>query len=97
MDAAEPAFRAHLRRAIQTVGSQAELARRATRAGLPISQQEISRLLNVSDVISDNVAVAVHVATGGVVPASDLRPDRWRQPSDVPLDVILAATGGQPA
>jgi DNA-binding transcriptional regulator YdaS (Cro superfamily) len=34
--------------------------------------------------LSPRLALAIHRATGGAVPASALRPDLWRRPRDVP-------------
>jgi DNA-binding transcriptional regulator YdaS (Cro superfamily) len=68
--AAEPAFRAALREALEIAGTQAELERLS---GIP--QQTISWLLNKSEKISAEHAVAIERATGGRVPKSALRPD----------------------
>jgi DNA-binding transcriptional regulator YdaS (Cro superfamily) len=36
--------------------------------------------------LSPRLALAIHRATGGAVPASALRPDLWRRPQDVPVE-----------
>lgn len=72
---AEPTFRAGLREAVEIVGSQAELERRS---GIP--QQTISWLLNKSERISAEHAVAIDRATSGKVSKSALRPDLFGEP-----------------
>ena len=37
--------------------------------------------------LSPGLAIAIHHATGGAVPGSVLRPDLWRRPEDVPVEL----------
>lgn len=68
-------------RAIALTQSQDKLA-----AACGFSQAAISQAKLLGRV-SPRLAVAIHRATGGVVPGSALRPDLWRLPEHVPVDV----------
>ena len=65
-------------RAIQLMGSQPRLAKRAG-----LSQQQISKLLNHERRITAEVALALETATNGTVPRWRLRPDLWEEPVNV--------------
>lgn len=74
----EPAFRAHVRRAVSLFGSQGLLGEAIGR-----SQQQISALCTEeARMISAEDALAIEVATKGRVSASDMRPDIWPTPKD---------------
>lgn len=64
--------------AISLKGSQAKLAEAAG-----VKQQSIWQAKEAGRV-SAELALAIHRATSGAVPASALRPDLWRRPEDVP-------------
>jgi DNA-binding transcriptional regulator YdaS (Cro superfamily) len=66
-------------RAIRIAGSQCKLA-----AATGYSQVAINKAKRRGSV-SPKMALAVHRFTGGVVPASALRPDLWARPRDVPV------------
>ena len=66
-------------KAVELVGRQSDLARR-----MGVAQQTVSKLLNGEIRCSAEQAVAIHWATSGAVPASELRPDLWRAAGDVP-------------
>jgi DNA-binding transcriptional regulator YdaS (Cro superfamily) len=66
-------------RAIRIAGSQCKLA-----AATGYSQVAINKAKRRGS-ISPKMALAVHRFTGGVVPASALRPDLWARPQDVPI------------
>lgn len=91
MDDAAPAFRALVSEAVRILGSQPALARAIGR-----SQQQVSALCKRAAAISAEDALAIHHATGGEVSASQLRPDLWCQPDDVPR-APPPATEGAPA
>lgn len=74
-----PTFRARVIDAVRIVGSQGALAQKMGR-----SQQQVSALCTRATFISAEDAIAIHHATDGVVPASDLRPDIWALPEHVP-------------
>lgn len=67
-----------LDRAIAIAGSEAKLG-----AGTGFSQVAINKARKRRKV-SAEMALAVHRFTDGVVPASELRPDLWVRPEDVP-------------
>jgi DNA-binding transcriptional regulator YdaS (Cro superfamily) len=50
-----------------------------------VSQAAISKA-KIGGRVSPRLALAIHRATGGAVPASVLRPDLWRRPADVPVE-----------
>lgn len=79
MHEAAPHFRSLVMKAADKVGSQSILAERIGR-----SQQQVSALCTRARSISAEDALAIHRATGGAVAASDLRPDLWQRPEDVP-------------
>jgi DNA-binding transcriptional regulator YdaS (Cro superfamily) len=68
-----------LERAILIAGSEAKLA-----AAIGYSQVAINKARR-RGAVSPRMALAVHRVTGGVVPASALRPDLWARPQDVPI------------
>jgi len=72
-----------VRRAVAIIGSEVKLA-----AACGVTQPAISKA-KLTGRISPRLALAMHRATRGQVPASELRPDLWRCPQDVP-----AETGG---
>lgn len=72
-------WKKHLKRAIRELGSQPNLAK-----AMGCSQSKISWLLVTAKEISAEDALAVHRATGGVVLASDLRPDLWSDAQHIP-------------
>lgn len=55
-----------------------------------ISEGRFSQIVN-GDPASPKVAKAIHRISKGKIPASLLRPDLWRRPQDVPLEVTGAA------
>jgi DNA-binding transcriptional regulator YdaS (Cro superfamily) len=67
-------------RAIAIKESQRKLA-----AACGVSQALISKA-KLDGRLSPRLAIAIHRATAGAVPASALRPDLWRSPEHVPLD-----------
>jgi DNA-binding transcriptional regulator YdaS (Cro superfamily) len=79
MDTPEPPFRALVAEAVKVVGSQVALAEKMGR-----SQQQVSALCTRATFISAEDALAIHRATAGEVPASQLRPDLWASPESVP-------------
>jgi DNA-binding transcriptional regulator YdaS (Cro superfamily) len=70
-------------RAIEMAGSEAKLAGLIKQAGFSYSQVAINRAKRLGRV-SAEMALAVHRALEGRVPASEIRPDLWRRPEDVP-------------
>jgi DNA-binding transcriptional regulator YdaS (Cro superfamily) len=66
--------------AIALKGSEQKLA-----AACGVTQPAISRAKKRGR-LSPRLALAIHRATGGAVPASALRPDLWRRPQDVPVE-----------
>ena len=75
-------------RAIRIAGSECKLAQ-----ATGYSQVAINKAKRRGSV-SPAMALAVHRFTGGVVPASALRPDLWARPQDVPM---ADAPAGRPA
>ena len=69
-------------RAIAFAQTQDKLA-----AACGFSQAAISQA-KILGRVSPRLAVAIHRATGGAVPGSTLRPDLWRLPEHVPVDVV---------
>jgi DNA-binding transcriptional regulator YdaS (Cro superfamily) len=51
-----------------------------------VSQAAISRVRKAGR-LSPQLAIAIHHATAGAVPGSALRPDLWRRPEDVPVEI----------
>jgi DNA-binding transcriptional regulator YdaS (Cro superfamily) len=80
-----PVVRAALSRAIALKGSQKKLA-----AACGVTQAAISRA-TVRGSVSPQLALAIHRATGGLVPGSLLRPDFWRRAQDVPTEAPAAS------
>lgn len=68
-----------IEKAVQCVGRQADLAQR-----MGVAQQTVSKLLRGEIRCSAEQAIAIDLATDGVVSAAALRPDLWRAPEDVP-------------
>jgi len=68
-------------RAIAFTRTQDKLA-----AACGFSQAAISQA-KILGRVSPRLAIAIHRATGGAVPGSALRPDLWRRPEHVPVDV----------
>ena len=66
-------------RAVALVGSEVKLA-----AACGVTQPAISKA-KLQGKISAKLALAVHRATNGRVPASELRPDLWQSPGNVPV------------
>ena len=81
-----------LRQAIKHAGSQLKLAQKVRALGRDLSQQRISQLLNGDGEITAEVAVGIHLATDGAVPASAFRPDLWVNPESVPRAPALSET-----
>src|SRR5258708_24857419 len=83
-------------RAIRIAGSECKLAQ-----ATGYSQVAINKAKRRGSV-SPAMALAVHRITGGVVPASALRPDLWARPQDVPnvdvpiVDVPVTETRAAP-
>lgn len=71
-------------------GRQADLA---TASGL--RQQIISKLLYGDTPVTPDIAIAIHRATGGQVPASALRPDLWASPEHVPPAPVAQLADGE--
>ena len=67
-----------LQEAIKFAGSEAKLGE-----GTGFSQVAINKAKHRGSV-SAEMALAIHRFTGGRIPASDLRPDLWSAPEDVP-------------
>jgi DNA-binding transcriptional regulator YdaS (Cro superfamily) len=55
-----------------------------------ISESRLSQIAN-GDPAQPDVAKAIHRASKGKLPASLLRPDLWRRPQDVPIEIAGAA------
>ncbi len=72
-------------RAVAILGSEVKLA-----AACGVTQPAISKA-KLQGKISARLALAMHRATAGRVPASELRPDLWGSPESVPV-----ATGSAP-
>jgi len=68
-------------RAIAFAQTQEKLA-----AACGFSQAAISQA-KILGRVSPRLAIAIHRATGGAVPGSALRPDLWRSPEHVPVEV----------
>lgn len=75
---AQQSVRGAMERAIAFAGSEAKLGE-----GTGYSQVAINKAKRRGSA-SPAMALAIHRFTGGVVPASDLRPDLWDDPKDVP-------------
>jgi DNA-binding transcriptional regulator YdaS (Cro superfamily) len=75
-----PSVGAAVARAIALTQTQQKLA-----AACGVSQAAISKA-KIGGRVSPRLALAIHRATGGAVPASVLRPDLWRRPADVPVE-----------
>ncbi len=82
-DTAEPTVREHIERAIELRGSEAKLAR-----DCGVTQPAIWKA-KTTEKVSPELALAIHRATDGVVPASALRPDLWSRPEHVPSPSIV--------
>ena len=78
--------RAAVALAIALKGSEQKLA-----AACGVTQPAIWKA-KTSGRLSPRLALAIHRATGGAVPACVLRPDLWRRPQDVPADPVAAET-----
>lgn len=74
-------WKVHLQRAIDQMGSQPKLAN-----AMGCSQSKISWLITTAKEISAEDALAIHRATGGIVTASELRPDLWPFPDHIPIE-----------
>lgn len=72
--------------AIEFAGSEAKLG-----YGIGVSQVAINKAKKRGSV-SAEMALAIHRFTDGKVPASDLRPDLWTNPQDVPIPEGAAAS-----
>lgn len=72
-------WKRHLKRAIDQLGSQPKLA-----AAMGCSQSKVSWLLLTAETISAEDSLKVDRATGGLVSASELRPDLWPTRAHVP-------------
>jgi len=72
--------RAAVAGAIALKGSEQKLA-----AACGVSQPAIWQA-KTSGRLSPRLALAIHRATRGAVPACVLRPDLWRRPQDVPVE-----------
>lgn len=68
-----------IEKAVEKVGSEAELGKKAG----GFSQNAIWQAKRRNSVTAE-MALGIHRATDGEVPASDLRPDLWAKPEDVP-------------
>lgn len=68
-----------IEQAIEEVGTEAELGKKAG----GFSQNAIWQAKRRNSVTAE-MALGIHNATGGKVPASSLRPDLWARPEDVP-------------
>ena len=71
--------RALIEKAIGKLGSEAKLGRAAG----GFTQNAIWQAKR-RNTCSPELALGIHRATNGEIPASDLRPDLWRNPEDVP-------------
>jgi DNA-binding transcriptional regulator YdaS (Cro superfamily) len=74
--------------AIALKGSEQKLA-----AACGVTQPAIWRA-KTHGRVSPRLALAIHRATDGAVPASTLRPDLWRRPQDAPVDAAPDRRGG---
>lgn len=72
--------------AVEFFGSQAKLVE----AIGCFSQQTISRVLNCENEPAPELAVAIHNATGGVVPKWKIRPDLFDDPAAAARSVEVA-------
>jgi len=72
-------FRAAIDEACEVAGGQAALARACEVS--PAAIHKVRRTL----LISESLAMRIHRATGGKVPASRLRPDVWARAEHVPI------------
>ncbi len=72
-----------IERAIEACGGrQADLS--AATCGA-LRQQQISKLIYGDLPMTAEIAILLHRASGGAVPANELRPDLWASPEHVPL------------
>lgn len=60
--------------------------RRALGEALGKSSAWVSKVFDGEQVSTDS-AIAIHILTNGAVPGSALRPDIWRNPEDVPIEL----------
>ena len=67
-----------IQRAIEFAGSEAKLGK-----GTGFSQVAINKAKHKGHA-STRLALAIHHFTNGSVPASEIRPDIWARPEDVP-------------
>lgn len=67
-----------IERAITLAGSEAALAR-----GTRLSQPLINKAKKAGRA-GPRLALAIHHFSNGQIPASEIRPDLWRNPEDVP-------------
>ena len=74
--------RAAIACAIALKGSEQKLA-----AACGVSQPAIWQA-KTRGRLSPRLALAIHRATSGAVPACVLRPDLWRRPQDVPVETV---------
>jgi len=74
-------IREAISRAVVIFGSEKNLAE-----AVGVSQQNMNRVVRKGRV-SAEVAIEIHRATKGFVPGNQLRPDLWRRPEDVPVEV----------
>lgn len=81
MSSSATSFRTKVAAAVEMAGSQVALARLMGR-----SQQQVSALCNYATGISAEDAIAIHRATSGKISASELRPDLWNAPENVPSE-----------
>jgi DNA-binding transcriptional regulator YdaS (Cro superfamily) len=79
-----------LERAIRLAGSESRLA-----AAIGYSQVAVNKARR-RGAVSPRMALAVHRFTGGTVPASELRPDLWARPQDVPISDLRGELGAGP-
>jgi len=71
-----------IEKAIQLAGSEAKLGE-----GTGFSQVAINKAKRKGHATAE-MALAIHRFLNGAVPASDIRPDIWRDPSHVPADPV---------
>lgn len=76
---------AAIEKAIELAGSEAKLGK-----GTGFSQVAINKAKRRGSV-SPEMALAIHRFSAGRVPGSDLRPDLWKSPGDVPIEQGCAA------
>ena len=73
----------HIAKAVEQLGSQAKLGRAAGNFSQNAIHQPMKR-----NSVSPELALGIHRATKGAVPASELRPDLWERPEDVPHERV---------